>query len=201
MQIPAVRSNDRPRVYLAGPEVFLPHPIAFGEKKKRICDRYALEGVFPFDAEVTPGDRSRRETGFLISEANERLIRSCVAVIANLTPFRGVSADVGTAFEMGFAHGLGLVVFGYTNVATPFAERSRLALGPVARRDESGCLRDGYGMAIEEFDLMDNLMLEGALRACGGQLVVEAAAEKEVFTYLGAFETCVRLLAEFLQHR
>jgi nucleoside 2-deoxyribosyltransferase len=200
MPTPSAVSQGRPRVYLAGPDVFLPDPVAFGEKKKRVCDRYGLEGVFPFDAEVTPGERSRRETGFLISEANERLIRSCAAVIAKMTPFRGVSADVGTAYEMRFARGLGLVVFAYTNVATAFTERTQLALGPAARRDKDGCLRDGNGMTVEEWDFMDNLMLEGGIRAGGGQLVVEAAPEDEIFTSLGAFETCARLLAEFLQH-
>jgi len=201
MRTPSVISPARPRVYLAGPDVFLPDPVALGEKKKGLCDRYGLEGVFPFDAEVAPGERSRRETGFLISASNERLIRGCAALIANMTPFRGVSADVGTAYEMGFARGLGLVVFAYTNVAVPFTERTRLALGPAARRDNNGHLRDSDDMAVEEWDLMDNLMLEGAMHACGGQLVVEAAPERERFTFLGAFETCVRLLSELLQNQ
>jgi hypothetical protein len=52
-------------------------------------------------------------------------------------------------------------------------------------------------MAIEEWDLMDNLMLEGGVRASGGRFVVEAAPAGEVFTYLRAFETCVRLVSEF----
>jgi nucleoside 2-deoxyribosyltransferase len=199
--ISSTASGGRPRVYLAGPDVFLPDPIAVGEKKKLACERHGLEGVYPFDAESPVDERSRRDTGFLISEANERLIRSCVAVIANMTPFRGVSADVGTVYEMGYARGLGLVVFAYTNVAVGFADRTRLALGPSARRDEKGGLRDADDMLIEEFDLMDNLMLEGGIRASGGQLVVEAAPTGEVFNYLGAFETCVRLLADCLRHR
>lgn len=188
-------SQRRPRVYLAGPDVFLPDPIAFGEKKKRVCERYGLEGVIPFDAEVPPA-APRREMGFLISEANERLIRGCDAIIANMTPFRGVSADVGTAYEMGFGRALGLIVFAYTNVAVPFTERTRLALGPAARRDEVGCLRDDSGMTVEEWDLMDNLMLEGGIRASGGRLLVAEAPEEELFTHLGAFEVCVRLLSE-----
>jgi hypothetical protein len=53
-------------------------------------------------------------------------------------------------------------------------------------------------MAIEEWELADNLMLEGGIGASGGRFVVEAAPAGEMFTYLGAFETCVRLLAEDL---
>ena len=55
---------------------------------------YGLEGAFPLDAEITEEGRPRQAAGFLISEANEKLIRSCHALIANMTPFRGVSADV-----------------------------------------------------------------------------------------------------------
>ena len=42
-------------------------------------------------------------------------MRSCDAAVANLTPFRGVSADAGTAFEVGFMRALGRPVLGYTN--------------------------------------------------------------------------------------
>ena len=47
-----------------------------------------------------------------IAMRNETHIRSCQAVIANLTPFRGPSADVGTVYEVGFARALGLLIFG-----------------------------------------------------------------------------------------
>jgi nucleoside 2-deoxyribosyltransferase len=193
--------KERPRVYLAGPDVFLRDAIGQGEKKKTLCRRYGLEGVFPFDAEVEPGDRPRRDTAFLISAANEGLIRSCAVVIANITPFRGISADVGTAYEMGFGRAMGLLVFAYSNVPTPFTERTALALGSTARRDDSGSLRDSQDMAVEEWDLLDNLMLEGGVRASGAGLVVEEAPKGELFTYLGAFEKCVQLASSILHRR
>jgi Nucleoside 2-deoxyribosyltransferase len=37
-----------------------------------------------------------------IRSAMERVMRGCDAMIVNLTPFRGPSADVGSAYEMGF---------------------------------------------------------------------------------------------------
>jgi nucleoside 2-deoxyribosyltransferase len=200
MAITMSAPRARPRIYLAGPEVFLPDATIIGEKK-RLCDHYGLEGVFPLDMEVARENRPRRETGFLISEANEGLIRGCAGVIANLTPFRGISADVGTCYEMGLARGLGLVVYAYSNVDIPFAERTRLALGPDVQRGDDGSLRDGCGMAIEEWDLMDNLMLEGGVNGSGGRFVVEAAPKGEIFTYLGAFKTCVRLVSEFFNRQ
>ena len=41
--------STRPRVYLAGPDVFLPDALAVGEAKKRLCADHGLEGVFPLD--------------------------------------------------------------------------------------------------------------------------------------------------------
>ncbi len=108
------------RVYLAGPEVFLPNAKEIGEHKKALCKKYDFEGVFPLDNEVDAKDKTPRDIGFCISALNEELIRSCDFVIANITPFRGPSADVGTAYEMGFAHALGKVVFAYTNVSALF---------------------------------------------------------------------------------
>lgn len=52
-------------------------------------------------------------------------------MIANLTPFRGASADAGTLVELGWFLGRGRPIFGYSNSATPFAAR---ALGRAASR-------------------------------------------------------------------
>jgi nucleoside 2-deoxyribosyltransferase len=193
-----VSVTKRPRVYLAGPDVFLRDATLQGEKKKALCAACGLEGVFPLDVEIAVADRPRRETGLQISAANEGLIRSCVALIANMTPFRGPSADVGTAYEMGVGRAAGLFVFAYTNVAIPFTERTVLALGGCPERDEKGYLRDLRGMAVEEWDLVDNLMLEGGISASGGSLVVGDAPAGEEHTYLGNFEKCVRLAAKIL---
>src|SRR3569833_149741 len=109
------------RVYLAGPDVFLPDAADWLARKKAVCASVHLVGVSSLDPLADePADWSDLPEWRRIALRNEAHIRSCAAVVANLTPFRGPSADVGTVYELGFARGLGLRVFGYATVATPF---------------------------------------------------------------------------------
>jgi nucleoside 2-deoxyribosyltransferase len=186
------------RVYLAGPEVFLTQAKEIGERKKALCRKYGFEGVFPLDVEVDAKGKCPREIGLCISGVNEGLIKSCDIVIANITPFRGPSADVGTAFEMGFAHALGKIVFAYTNVALPFTERTVQALEGKVNRFSDGKLRDVQGMFIEEVGLTDNLMIDGCINANSKLLVVEEAPADQLFIYLEGFEKCLRVAKKMI---
>ena len=103
-----------PRVFLAGPEVFLPDAIQMGKRKKELSLKYGFEGVFSLDAEMDVSDLQPREAGLQKGRSNEKLIASCDALIANITPFRGPSADVGTVYEIGFARARGMIVYAYT---------------------------------------------------------------------------------------
>jgi nucleoside 2-deoxyribosyltransferase len=184
------------RVYLAGPEVFLRNAREIGEQKKALCKKYGFEGVFPIDIEINVKDKGPREIGLCISSINEGLIKSCDVVIANITPFRGPSADVGTVFEIGFAHALGKLVFAYTNVTAPFTERTIQSLGNQVIRGQDGALRDEQGMFIEENDLTDNLMIDGCINANSKILVIQEAPKDQLFTYLGGFEKCLKASKE-----
>jgi nucleoside 2-deoxyribosyltransferase len=187
------------RIYLAGPEVFLKNAKEVGEKKKALCRKYGFEGVFPIDIEVDASGKSPHEIGLCISEVNEGLIKTCDFVIANITPFRGASADVGTVYEMGFAHGLDKKVFAYTNTVVPFTERTVKVLNLKVTRSIDGKLRDSNGMFIEELDLIDNLMIDGCVQASSGFLVVEEAPADQSFTYLGGLEKCLKVVQEALK--
>lgn len=139
-----------PRVYLAGPDVFYPDVAERAAKLKDTCLHYGFEGVFPLDSGLqltTP--LAREENGYLIYEANCKLIRSCHAILANVSPFRGPSLDARTAFEIGYGRALGLDVVGYTSNRTLYKER----VTP-------------DGLMIEDFGVIDNSMIHGAL--CGG---------------------------------
>lgn len=185
------------RVYLAGPDVFLSDAEAWLGRKKAICAGYGLAGVAPLD-ELTeePPDWAPLPEWRRIALKNEAHIRSCAAVIANLTPFRGPSADVGTVYEVGFARGLGLRVFGYSTVASGFLDRT-LATLP-ARQDPQGTWWDTEGLHVEQFGLFDNLMVEAAIEASGLAVVKE---DQERWRDLSVFERCVEAAARLLLQR
>lgn len=180
-------------VYLAGPDVFLPAPEAWMERKKAVCAAYGLVGVSPLDALADePPDWAELPAWQRIAFRNEAHIRRCVAVIANLTPFRGPSADVGTVYEVGFARGIGLRVFAYATVAAPFLDRT---LAMPGCREADGAWWDSDGMQIEQFGLYDNLMIEGGIVGSGGCFVRQ---DEDRWNDLSVFEGCVARAAGVL---
>ena len=82
------------------------------------------------------------------------------------------SADVGSAYEMGFMRALGRTIFAYTNDDRPLLDRVATFCGAVRAR-LSGEHEDPDGMAFEPFTLHDNLMLVGGVIASGGCLIAE----------------------------
>jgi nucleoside 2-deoxyribosyltransferase len=167
-----------PRVYLAGPDVFLPDAVAQGERKKAICRAHGLDGRYPLDvAALRPGLEPRAQARALFG-AMTRLMEACDAGIANLTPFRGPSMDVGTAVEIGYLHARGKRVFGYTNDPRDYAKR----------------VADD-GLLIEAFGLCDNLMVEGPI----AHVVRAASVPENALASLDAFERCVREAAAALR--
>ena len=79
------------KVYLAGPDVFLPDAQHIGQLKRDICRQHGLEGLFPLDGHL-PED-AKEPLSRRIFRANTALMDRADAIIANLTPFRGPSAD------------------------------------------------------------------------------------------------------------
>src|SRR6185312_3312891 len=107
-------------VYLAGPDVFRPDAIPYGESLKAACRRFGLEGLYPLDNAVPLG-LSKPQAAAWICQANLALIRRADIVMANLNPFRGAEPDSGTVFEVGYAAALGKPVWGYLEDARAIA--------------------------------------------------------------------------------
>jgi nucleoside 2-deoxyribosyltransferase len=180
----------RPRIYLAGPEVFFPNAVEQGAEKKRLCAEFGFEGVFPLDNEIEGinalalQERARR-----ISHGNERLMRSCDLLIANCTPFRSVSMDVGTAFEIGFMQALGKPVLGYSNTPADYAARVRDAASfASAIWDKQSNAAD-----IEDFGLAENLMIAVAIREASGQFVTQEVPADLMLSDLTGFGRCLEI--------
>lgn len=178
-------------LYLAGPEVFLPQAQTVGAAKKRLCAAYGHEGLFPLDSDLPVATGAGVATQ--IYRANIAMIDKSAALVANLTPFRGPSADAGTVFEIGYALALGKPVFAYANVLADYRERLIDTHGPLVATSDGEWARDG--MAVENFGLHDNLMIAESIAAQGWEIVRRAAPAGALFSDLQGFEICLRRLS------
>ena len=181
------------KVYLAGPDVFLPDALEIGRQKIDICRRHGLDGLYPLDNTV---DLAAVGASIAIFRGNEAMMEAADAIVANLTPFRGAGADPGTAYELGFMAGREKLCLGYCNDPSTYAERVQ-HFTEVTRLD--GRLIDADGLTVEDFGLSDNLMLIHTLDRHGCALVTPQQRPDDIWHDLTAFETCVRLAAERLR--
>jgi len=182
------------KLYIAGPEVFFPN----GEEQMALKGRMALEhGFFPStmaENALDPTGVTPFQFGCQISAANEAMMRDADLVIANLTPFRGISADIGTAFEVGFMCALRKPAFGYTNTTRGYFERlSDDYYGGETVTGSSGIIRGPDGLMLEDHGMVDNLMLDGGIEALGCVLVQREVATDARLADLAGYEECLRL--------
>src|SRR3954449_6765700 len=108
------------KIYLAGPDVFLPDAVEIGRRKAEICARHGQTGLYPLDNNV---DLAASSASVVIFKGNEAMMDAADAIIANLTPFRGPGADAGTVYELGYMAGRGKLLFAYSNDPAAYAER------------------------------------------------------------------------------
>ena len=183
------------KIYLAGPDVFLPDAVDIGRRKKEICAKYGLTGLYPLDSAI---DRWVGEVSLSIFKTCEAMMDEACAIIANLTPFRGPGADGGTAYELGYMAARGKLCLGYSNDPAVYADRVR-NFSEMTSRD--GLLVDANGLTVEDSALSDNLMMIHALDLHGCGLVTPKQAPADLWHDLAAFEVCVRLAAERVASR
>lgn len=168
-------SPDGPSLYLAGPDVFHAEPIALGRAKRELCARYGFVGLYPLDNEV--GDLTDHAAARdAIYRANMAMIRRADALVANVTPFKGVDADAGTAFEVGVAAALGKTVHLYSAADDTLIERMRAI---EATGDGAGRYQRAETYAVDDFGGGANLMLLEACRESGGVFVTSASGAAE----------------------
>ena len=178
--------------------MFFPNAVEQGAEKKRLCAEYGFEGVYPLDNEIAGLDAlPLQERARRISHGNEQLMRSCDLLIANCTPFRSVSMDVGTAFEIGFMQALGRPVIGYSNTPADYASRVRDA----ARVASVAWDKESNAADIEDFGLAENLMIAVAIRDAGGEFVTLDVPADRMLSDLGGFRRCLEIARGLMKQR
>jgi nucleoside 2-deoxyribosyltransferase len=185
------------RVYLAGPEVFLPNAREQLDRKIALTRAAGLIPVAPGDLTI-PETPTKKARGLAISGIDEKLMLSADAIIANLTPFRGINADTGTCYELGFMCALGKHAFAYSNAAADNYARALDYYGGAIARDATGRPRGADGLSVEDFEMIDNLMLQGGVERRGGVVIVGDAAPETLYTDLAAFERVLGIAVERL---
>ena len=63
------------KIYLAGPDVFLPDAVDIGRRKADICARHGLTGLYPLDNVV---DLSAGDASLTIFKGNQEIGRAHV---------------------------------------------------------------------------------------------------------------------------
>lgn len=183
-------SKRRPKVYLAGPDVFHEAVFDIAARKKQICAGLGLSGLFPLD-NALPEDAARTPaaTAALIYRANIELLEQADAVIAHVSPFLGALADDGTAFEIGFAVARKLPIALYDNsagdTAAKAAQVSHRLLNPFAPPR----------ITPEDFGAPVNLMMAVPARELGGVVQGDVATP---WDDLSRFEIAAERLASHL---
>jgi len=178
------------KVYIAGPEVFFPNGKEIIARKGELARKYGFEAN-TFGGGDYPADKFA--FGVAISKANEDTMRGSDFILANMTPFRGLSTDVGTAYEIGFMCALGKAAFAYTNDPRFYDVRLTADYygGDVARA-EDGMMRGADGWMVEDHAMADNLMLDGGIVERGG--IVARAPEGPVLPWddLSVYEQALK---------
>jgi nucleoside 2-deoxyribosyltransferase len=202
-------SQRKPKLYLAGPEVFLPNALTYAEQQRALCEQYGFTPLHPVDNGPTVGERSvealarlyeavqlfrtdpLRSFMALLSEdmrcamkiylGNIAYVRACDIVVANCNAFRGTLVDDGTAYELGLGNGLGKPTYGYIDTALPAVQNVLKRYPCTILANGVPVDQDGY-LVVDDFGTAINLMLECGMLLGGGRLVE------------GSFEDCLRAM-------
>ncbi|AJY45016.1 nucleoside 2-deoxyribosyltransferase [Martelella endophytica] len=194
--------SARKKVYIAGPDVFFENASEVMRKKGEIVQEYGFAPSTLAEDDLSPDGLTAFQFGIAIGLANERKMDEADFIIANLTPFRGISADVGTAFEVGYMRAQGKPVFAYSNSGRDYYTRLTADYyGGKPLSNVDGVTRGPDGLMVENHGMADNLMLDTAAAESGGCFVAEEARGEDVLGDLAAFRKCLERARSFYSGR
>jgi len=151
--------TETSKIYLAGPDIFSFEAGKILEEMRDVCASHGLQGITPLDGEPLPESLSRQEKASIIYQRNLALIDQAAGIVANISPFRGIAMDPGTAFEIGYAKAKGLPISAWSEDDRDYLIRVSGAYGGNLRKGEDQVWRDPSGIEVEDFGLTDNLMI------------------------------------------
>lgn len=168
------------KLYLAGPEVFLPNAIEYADIQRKLCRNYDFVPLHPMDNNLDL-DTNDIATAMRVYRADISQIEKCDVVIANCNPFRGVCIDDGTSYELGYGNALGKPSYGYVDTLISSTERVIRSYPCTMSRGGVYIDIDGY-IIVNDFGTSINLMPQCGIAFRGGTLVE------------GDFEKCLKTL-------
>jgi len=180
-----VESKQCPKLYLAGPEVFLIDAVEYAETQRRLCRQYGFIGLHPMDNNVDTSDSSYG-TAMRIYRGDVNQIRACNIVVANCNPFRGALMDDGTAYELGFGNALGKPSYGYIQNSRSYNQRMMDRELAFFHSSLGIYVDSQHYVLVNDFGTIINLMMQCGMTEYGGRLIV------------GSFEDCLKAIRDDL---
>lgn len=170
----------KPKLYLAGPEVFLPNALEVAEEQRELCRKYDFIPLHPMDNNIELAEKDMK-TAMRIYQGDVGQVRECDIVVANCNAFRGACMDDGTAYELGYGNALGKPSYGHIRELFPLVGRTILEYPCELREDGVFIDKDGY-LITDDFGTSINLMMECGMILRGGRLIE------------GDFEACLQVI-------
>ena len=87
------------KIYLAGPDVFLPDAVEIGRRKAAICARHGMTGLYPLDNAV---DLTAPDASLAIFKGNEAMMDAADAIMPT-----GLVLSAAVALILSFTGWLG----------------------------------------------------------------------------------------------
>lgn len=181
--------QNRPNIYLAGPQVFIENPERIFTEMKEICATHDFNGVAPIDNQLDlTGIEPGKKLGMKIVCADIDLMNDVDGGIFCVDSWRGVEMDTGTAIECGYMHGLGKPMVGWATDTRSFPEKTIEHYGGAKTLDNfnavgatSGSDRAPDGSLIHSDGFIVHGMAEGFIELSGGS-VQSGETWQEAFT-------------------
>jgi len=140
------------KCYFAGPAVFSPDRKEWAEAVVYNCSGTLIEPLIPADGDVEP--EPKETLANRIYQKNIEMMKEADICIADISPFRGVSGDAGTLFEVGYMTALGKPMFLYSDLSEHTYKDRTEAFNMAVMSD---WLLDDWH--VEDFGLTENLMI------------------------------------------